>query len=1026
MGVNYPEIRKFSGLYLQQNSFDVPDGALEICSNVEIQSDAVLSKTKGWYNYYEAAPDDLIRTLVTYQDRLMAFSNEVSYFDIFDELSPDPIYSSQLNAVALTGDTFLPANPPRTAEQNDNLYFTTLYGAYKLEAYNSKVRKAGVPPGLDLKATAGTGVTGPLPADSQTSYRIVFGRRDTNGNLLLGAPSDIATVGLDPDATGVAYTSSGAGPYIITVTTLVPHGLRVGDQIIVTNATDADANGTETVTAVPSPLTFRYSVGANPLSGTLDYTFTRTSTLEFSVPSEIDDITDDWFYQVYRTISSAEVDVSPTPDFGLIAEVNLTSVDISVGFIFFTDTVDPILIGAQLYTNPNSREGELQANARPPMAQDIQLYKEYMLYANCQTKQRMFLTLVNPSGITASTQVIFSYNLTLEVYFAVQVGVANQTVNATAVAGVGTITITYPLHGASNGWTVQIEQVTGTLPLGDYVISGVTANTFNVTSLGNTATAVAFSFLNDGLLPIFFSDITSSSLAVQITNTAYSLVKAINRNSALMYANYVSGFDDNPGQIRIELKQFDQLGANLSVRLNFNNPQPFLPPLPTSFGSGVQVYAINDVLPDAIYISKLGEPDAVPVLDFLRAGAKNQAIKRIFTLRDSVIILKEDGIYKLTGDTKSQFSITIIDGTVLINSAKGADKINNTVIAASNQGIVSISESSVQIVSRRIDDIIQPIVGGEFAITNINDTIDDFVAFGYETGRTWYFCQKREISGIPAVTLMYNVLNQSWTSTDVLFECMGLGPDGTIYISTGQEDSIVYRQRKSFTVIDYSNEFAVGTAIATGLNTVYAEMVSGNIFTPIAGDVVLYNNLINRITDATVNGIGYDLTFVTDTTIPVTPAADVTFYQGYDSDLKFSPFHAGQVGREKQFSQFQLHLRQNSITDLVLNFANETVVGSGNLQWQAQNITQGSASSAIDGWGDGPWGLFEWGSIASSGSIQIQTGTAPALIIRTYVPILASRTTFIQAIMSHRQALEPLLIQSLSYVARGYGERVSR
>ena len=152
----------------------------------------------------------------------------------------------------------------------------------------------------------------------------------------------------------------------------------------------------------------------------------------------------------------------------------------------------------------------------------------------------------------------------------------------------------------------------------------------------------------------------------------------------------------------------------------------------------------------------------------------------------------------------TQFSVTLIDSTVLCFSEGGADKVNNTVMTISNQGIVSITDSSVQIVSRRIDDYIQPISGLRLA----NNNNDYFSAFGYEEGRTWYLCQQIDLAGVPAVTYMFNVLNQSWFTTNELFYCMGLGPDRTIYLGSLDQDTPIKRQRKSFTLIDYSNEFA--------------------------------------------------------------------------------------------------------------------------------------------------------------------------------------------------------------------------
>lgn len=1002
----FPEIRKFSGLFLQANSYDVPDGAMEICRNVEIQSDAILQKTRGWYRYWTPPlPGQELKGLIKYAGFLHAFVEPLGVLYFTNDTSLDEFSPVGVPHV-LIGELTSYDYTVRTEEQNQNLYFTTAEEVHKLESLGSKVRKTGVPPGLDLFAAVGTGSVGPLPSDSQTSYRIVFGRRDTNNNLLLGSPSDIATLGVSPDGAAVSYTSAGVspGPYTVTVTTIDPHGLSPGQQIIVTNATAPLANGTRVVTATPTAFTYQFQYSAVPLpgAGTLDYTYARTATLEFSIPQEMDDVANDgWFYQVYRTTSSAGLTVSPTPDFALIAEINLTQAECDARFTSFTDDVDPSLQGAELYTNPNSREGELQANARPPHAQDLQLYKNYMIYANTISKQRLFASLVNPTFLATGAAVIFDLGSLHEEYVGVTSGVGNRTVRASSASGVGVITINYPSHGASPGWSVDISEVTGTLPPGEYVVGNTTLNSFEITSVGNGATALSFSFVsNFSGQGVYYVDTASASLAVQIANTAQNLVKSINRFSVIIYANYTSTFDDAPGKIRFELIQFE---FQNTLRLSMVNPSPdpFIPPSP--------IYATSDSFIDGLYVSKIQEPEAVPVINFLRVGARQKAIKRIFALRDSVIILKEDGIFRLTGDTVDQFQVTILDGTVLAISEMGVDKINNNVIAITNQGVVSISESSVQIVSRRIDDVIQP------ALIDVNLA----AAFGYEVGRSWFISINQVIQGRPPQTYVYNVLNQSWTSTDVIFRNFALGPSNEVFSIIGQEANYVARQRKSQNVTDYSSEFCTGMALAyPNLMSAFITLTAGNIFVPANGDVLIYNGIFSRILTVTQNGAGYDVQFNVATNLPSNAAVSVVFYQAFESVMNFSPFHAGQVGREKQFSDFQLHLRQNSITNLDIAFATESFGSSEQVDWSILRVSQ-----SPDGWGINPWGIFAWGQ---EQSVNILSGTYPAVIIRTYVPLYASRSTWIAPILNHRQAAEPLLIQSLSYSVRGYRERVTR
>ena len=1023
MPLTNTEIRDFQGLYLQQNSFTVPDGAMEQAMNVMIQSDGIISKTRGWYTYFTppAFIGEDIRGLFEFQEQLLYVAFDGSMYWFTDDDTDDP--SSPIGVATLVtggnaggfGDF---VGLSRSAKQNLNLYFTTNSGIYALEDYTGPVRRSGIPPGLDLTATEGTSSVGPLPPDSQTAYRAVFGRKDVNGNLLLGTPSDIATVGVRADGTGYSYTSSGAGPYLVTVNVTDNSGFRDGQQIIVTNATDADADGTQTIT-IPTLSTsnIQFTTVNDPASGTLDITFTRTADLVAGIPSEIDSTSPGWFVRWYRTTSSAGLAVSPTPDFALIGEQVLTTADIAAGQVSFEDDVDPTLIGGQLYTNPNSREGEAQANARAPAAKDITLYNTYMMYANVETRQFISLQMVNFLLPSIPYEFRVKLGSTTETFYGYSSGVANQTVASTSVSGTGTITITYNNHGASNGWTVQILSVVGgSLPVGDYVISGVTVNTFNITSLGNSATDVTFTFISNGLGGVFYNPTNLSSPGQMIAITCQNLVRAINRTSTLFYANYVSTFDDSPGKIRVGTKQID-INNTMAIGQDTNNDN-WIPPLPTSFNSGVQVTAENHTFPDAVYFSKADEPEAVPVVNFIRVGSRNKPIQRIFALRDCLVILKEDGVFVLTGQVISDFNVSTLDSTVFFKSDRTADKINNTVIAlSSNQGLVQVTEKSVQIISRRIDDIVQPLLSFPLLLTT-------GLGFGHESGRLYYLCINTFNSVLQRdpQTYLFNVLNNTFTETDRTFRQMVIGPDDQLYGSTTAEQNVIVRQRKAQSLIDFSNEYMTATALASDTVTANVTLSGGAsaAFIPEAGDVIVYNEVINRIESIEDDGLGgYIVTFRSTTNIPTSgsPVACI-IYEGFESSVRMAPFHAGVVGREKQYSSMQLHLRQNSISELNITWGGAYFGSSGEVDWSA-SLTGNSSS----GWGFEPWGLFPWGL---ADSIRLQPGTTSGVIIRTWVTKFAARNTFIQAQLTHRQACEQMLIQALSYAVRGYQDRTTR
>jgi hypothetical protein len=444
--------------------------------------------------------------------------------------------------------------------------------------------------------------------------------------------------------------------------------------------------------------------------------------------------------------------------------------------------------------------------------------------------------------------------------------------------------------------------------------------------------------------------------------------------------------------------------------------QPYWsPPLPNTFSSGVQVYAENSRMPDALFFSKTSEPEAVPVINFIRIGSRNADILGIFALRDSVVILKEDGVFVLTGQTIGDFNVSPLDPTVLFTSNRTAAKINNTVIAmSSNQGLVQITEKSVQIISRRLDDVVQPMLG-------YPATLDQSLVFGHESGRMAYISINDYIGDREPQTYLYNVINQTWTETDDTFRQM-LAAGDVLYGTSIAEFNVIKRQRKTQTLVDYSREWMKATALASDLTTATIQLTgAGTSFTPEAGDVIVYNDVINRISTWTdIGGGDFTVTFASETNIPTSGSpVDCIIYQGYLSTVKMSPFHAGMVGRSKQFSAMQLHLRQSSISELNVSWAGAYFGSSEAIDWSA-SLSSGSGSS---GWGNLPWGLFPWG-IADS--INLVPGTTSGSIIRTWVAKFAQRNTFIQTVLNHRQACELIQIQALAYSARGYGDRTSR
>jgi hypothetical protein len=110
---------------------------------------------------------------------------------------------------------------------------------------------------------------------------------------------------------------------------------------------------------------------------------TRDVALTFLIPSEI---TVNYVYRIYRSPLTSATSIEPIDDMQLVVEKNPTAGQIVAKVVTVTDLTPDALKGAALYTGSN-QEGIAQANARPPLAQDMALYKGSMLYANTESNQ---------------------------------------------------------------------------------------------------------------------------------------------------------------------------------------------------------------------------------------------------------------------------------------------------------------------------------------------------------------------------------------------------------------------------------------------------------------------------------------------------------------------------------------------------------------------------------------------------------------------------------------------------------------
>jgi len=174
------------GLYLNPSTFgdNAPNGALTVANNVVIDRPSVVATRRGFDNSFSTMVGTGAGSMFQFAGtKLLYGTNHKLYADILDNGVFTPY-----TATFLEPSSPDPISRVRGLESNKSFYFITQDGTYKLDSVTNQPRLAGSPPGLSGTATT-TGAAGFFLNNTNVAYRVVFGYKDANQQLSLGAPS---------------------------------------------------------------------------------------------------------------------------------------------------------------------------------------------------------------------------------------------------------------------------------------------------------------------------------------------------------------------------------------------------------------------------------------------------------------------------------------------------------------------------------------------------------------------------------------------------------------------------------------------------------------------------------------------------------------------------------------------------------------------------------------------------------------------------------------------------------------------
>lgn len=208
----------------------------------------------------------------------------------------------------------------------------------------------------------------------------------------------------------------------------------------------------------------------------------------------------------------------------------------------------------------------------------------------------------------------------------------------------------------------------------------------------------------------------------------------------------------------------------------------------------------NEEAKNRVYYSKQQQPESVPILNYFDVGAKDKEILRIFPLRDSLFVFKEDGLYRISGEA-IPFNIALFDNSYILVAPDSISSVENVIYGWSRQGISSVTESGVRNISRPIDTVLLPLSSPNYP---------NFKAatwgVGYESDKSYtVFTVDKQSDTLATIGYKYSSLTNTWTTTTKSFTCGIINfTDDKMYAGAGDINSIE-QERKTFSRTDYTD-----------------------------------------------------------------------------------------------------------------------------------------------------------------------------------------------------------------------------
>lgn len=489
---------------------------------------------------------------------------------------------------------------------------------------------------------------------------------------------------------------------------------------------------------------------------------------------------------------------------------------------------------------------------------------------------------------------------------------------------------------------------------------GVLQNGDNVTFWqGATALFAIFAGSSESAGSGTFKLFTGSTAAIDIDLTVQSMCNVINymANNTVMDAYYQSVIGvSQPGTMLLQLRAYNDTPFYVTCS-NTSAQGLFSPTLPST-GNNINTLSNDTNNQHYVYYSKSLQPEAVPQNFFFAIGSKLTGIKRLMAMRDTLVVIKDDGLYAITGNDPTTFTVYPMDIQQNLVGVNTPAVLNNILYFLGQQGLVQMDEyGNHQIISLPLQlTLMQYTASGVYP--NFGSAS---WAMPYQAAHKyilWTLVSPSDTTAQQA--FVYDWTTNAWTTWGKNFTCGTVDPVlGTAWFTNFETNNLqVYQERKNLNSTDYADEQY--PLILTGNTSAKVLTVNSVPVATVVGDSLYQSPYISVIT--AIDNVNNKIT-VADTFSWNLSSAAANVMTPIPVTITTAPIYGNDPTQQKQFPEFSIIVNGTAEASFNVSVTTDAFVSATNLEL----VVPGEVGSTygIGSYGVGPFGGSLIGSAGS-------------------------------------------------------------